>query len=373
MHDSVAPHGVPDPVNTAPSQNRKIEETAWGEITLVPLYLGMAATRIDGMTVNISLLIHDGFHTKDYCTNEFNLSDGENMGDLIKENTIHTIVAYSTSNSARFVGAGVTLGLEEICPGICAHLWRKLDIVCMLLKAQTTPSDTRHMEILPLILTSRRILQHVIPDAERAIRLVEDLREYKDTVHESTWNTVLKYIPEADLEAFRITKTNHNILQGVADPEALSPGGPLAPGGADVVIIDDPHMPALIPLTKKAHPEAKIIYRSRIEVSKDLVEIPGSPQRQVGQWIWGHSLILLLRPRNHLLYPTTEYITQTARFDTSKGIPNVIESYRQLCVCLRMDAPERLPPQLLICGHGAIDDPDAGIVYNETIALLRQS
>ncbi|KAG0635573.1 hypothetical protein HOY80DRAFT_1139794 [Tuber brumale] len=78
------------------------------------------------------------------------------------------------------------------------------------------------------------------------------------------------------------------------------------------------------------------------------------------------------RCKNHLLYPTRDYITQIARFDSSKGIPDAIESYRQLCVCLRTDAPERLPPQLLICGHGAIDDPDAETVYNETIALLRQ-
>ena len=117
-----------------------------------------------------------------------------------------------------------------------------------------------------------------------------------------------RYIPKPNPEAFRITKTNHNILQGVADPEArfdedkqnllnewigsnakrywLSSGGPLAPGGADVVIIDDPQMPALIPVIKKFRPEVKIIYRSHIEVRSDLVDRPGSPQEQVWQWMW---------------------------------------------------------------------------------------
>ncbi|KAG0638084.1 hypothetical protein HOY80DRAFT_1080362 [Tuber brumale] len=467
----------------------------------------MAATRIDGMTVNIGVLIHDGFHSEDYCTNEFTLSDGENMGDLIRESTIHIIVAYCTSNIPKFVGAGVTLGLEEICPrttplGTRTHgdtftdTDEQADSAARECVRSFSPD---HNPALAICFRNK-----VIPDAEGAIRLVEELHEYKDSVRESTGKPVLKYayewcgykdgqtngdaqsapikvaffsatpqgggaalvrhalvpfcsqlgadmswsvyIPEACLEAFRMTKTNHNSLQGVADPEEafsaegqaildiwmrkndesywLSPGGPHAPGGADAVIIDDPQMPALIPLIKEARPEVKIIYRCRIEVRTDLGEIPASPQRQVWQWIWGHVSkadvftshpvstsvprgVLLamvgLMPActdwldglnkplgkgdlrfyhhnlhdfwnecgmNHLLYPKREYIAQIARFDPSKGIPDVIESYRHLCVRLRTDAPEGLPPQLLI--HGAIDDQDAEIVYNETIALLRR-
>ncbi|KAG0635564.1 trehalose phosphorylase [Tuber brumale] len=526
MDDSEAPHAVTNPLDIALSQNGKTEETVWGEIPLVPLYLGMAATRINNKTVKIGVSIHDGLYTKDYCTNELTLSDAENMRDVVMENTIHTIVAYSSSNGAKFVGAGVTLGLEQICPGICAHIWKTLDIVCIVLMGQATQWGTRTHGDTPMDVDEQadsaarecvRCFGHdhnpalaicfrnkVMPDAEGAIRLIENLQEYKDTVHESTWKTVVTYayelrgykngrnngdpqsapikiaffsatpqgggvalmrhallrfcselgvdmswyIPEPDSEAFRVTKTNHNILQGVAHPEArfgaegqailekwmsknaerywLSPGGPLAPGGAGVVIIDDPQMPALIPLIKKARPEVKIIYRSHIEVRKDLVEIPGSPQRQVWEWIWNHvnkadvfishpvstfvpygvplGMVGLMpactdwldglnkplgewdlrfyhhnlhnlcneRKMNHLLYPKRDYITQIARFDPSKGIPDVIESYRKLRVRLRTDAPERLPPQLLICGHGAIDDPDAEIVYNQTIALLRQ-
>ncbi|KAG0129233.1 hypothetical protein HOY82DRAFT_652291 [Tuber indicum] len=77
--------------------------------------------------------------------------------------------------------------------------------------------------------------------------------------------------------------------------------------------------------------------------------------------------------RIHLLYPAREYITQIARFDPSKGIPEVIESYRKLCDRIINDAPEKFPPQLLNCGNGAIDDPDAGLVFAETTKLLKQS
>ncbi|KAG0635588.1 hypothetical protein HOY80DRAFT_1056965 [Tuber brumale] len=113
-------------------------------------------------------------------------------------------------------------------------------------------------------------------DTEGAIRLVEDLQEYEETVHVYTWEAVLAYacelrgykdgqtkgdpqrapikisffsatpqgggvalirhaiirfssqlgvymscyIPVPDGEAFRITEHHHNILQGVSNPEA---------------------------------------------------------------------------------------------------------------------------------------------------------
>ena len=117
-----------------------------------------------------------------------------------------------------------------------------------------------------------------------------------------------RFIPKPSPTVFRITKTNHNILQGVADPDVrftkeaqdkytewitfnamrywLSRGGPLADNGADVVVIDDPQMPGLIPLIKQARPDLKIIYRSHIEIRSDLINIPGSPQEEVWKFLW---------------------------------------------------------------------------------------
>jgi alpha,alpha-trehalose phosphorylase (configuration-retaining) len=66
----------------------------------------------------------------------------------------------------------------------------------------------------------------------------------------------------------------------------LSEGGPLAAGGADVVIIDDPQMPGLIPLIKKHRPNVPIIYRSHIEIRSDLVDVPDSAQKQVWDYLW---------------------------------------------------------------------------------------
>jgi len=65
---------------------------------------------------------------------------------------------------------------------------------------------------------------------------------------------------------------------------------------------------------------------------------------------------------NDLKWPHREYFVQVARFDPAKGIPNVIDSYarfRKLLLAHSPNATEDEIPQLLVCGHGAIDDPDA--------------
>ena len=75
---------------------------------------------------------------------------------------------------------------------------------------------------------------------------------------------------------------------------------------------------------------------------------------------------------NELQWPQRDYIVQIARFDPSKGIPNVVDSYAKFRALLDKDkgsAPEDVP-QLLICGHGAVDDPDASIIYDQISTLI---
>lgn len=76
---------------------------------------------------------------------------------------------------------------------------------------------------------------------------------------------------------------------------------------------------------------------------------------------------------NELKWPVRDYIVQVARFDPSKGIPNVIDSYKRFRQLLKSSgkiANEEEMPQLLICGHGAVDDPDASIIYDQVINLI---
>jgi len=256
------------------------------------------------------------------------------------------------------------------------------------------------------------------------------------------------YVPNPSPSVFRITKNNHNILQGVAPPDLrltqdnkdtfdawilknglrwTAAGGPLAPGGVDIAFIDDPQMPGLIPLIRKVRPGLPIIYRSHIEIRSDLVHVPGSPQEEVWKYLWNNikladlfishpvskfvpsdvpkeKLALLgaatdwldglnkeLDPwdtqfymgefrslcakekMNELGWPQREYVVQVARFDPAKGIPNVIDSYSKFRHLLRDHSPdlsESEHPQLLICGHGTVDDPDASIIYDQVMQLI---
>lgn len=131
----------------------------------------------------------------------------------------------------------------------------------------------------------------------------------------SATNPDSRYVPKPKPEVFRITKTNHNILQGVADPEEhltdkkaetirawteqnarllwLKDGGPLNPpekGGAHLVVVDDPQMPYLCKLAKEAAPDRPVVFRSHIQVRKDLVDDhPDSPTAKVFEWLWSYA------------------------------------------------------------------------------------
>lgn len=55
------------------------------------------------------------------------------------------------------------------------------------------------------------------------------------------------------------------------------------------------------------------------------------------------------------------------------GINSVIDSYykfRNLLKEKSSDLTEEEHPQLLLCGHGAVDDPDASIIYDQVLQLV---
>ncbi|PIL30497.1 hypothetical protein GSI_07197 [Ganoderma sinense ZZ0214-1] len=329
----------------------------------------------------------------------------------------------------------------------------------------------------------------VAVDAGGKIHLIDDIDVYRQAVSKGTWNSVIKladelrekkikmgffsstpqgggvalmrhalirfltlldvdcawYVPNPSPSVFRTTKNNHNILQGVADPNLrltkeskegfdswilknglrwTAEGGPLAEGGVDIAFVDDPQMPGLIPLIKRVRPDLPIIYRSHIEIRSDLVHVAGSPQEEVWKYLWNniqHADMFISHPvnkfvpsdvpseklallgaatdwhdglnkhldqwdsqyymgefrqlcikekMNELGWPARDYIVQIARFDPSKGIPNVIDSYARFRKLMAEKQPDVEPPQMLICGHGAVDDPDASIIYDQTIQLI---
>lgn len=262
--------------------------------------------------------------------------------------------------------------------------------------------------------------------------------------------TRVRYVPNPRAGVFRITKNNHNILQGVesdvtkrltkGDIEQLNKwvkdeakahwtkyGGPLSArdqGGADIVIVDDPQMPSLVKIAKERDPTRPVIFRSHIQVRADLADQQGTPAADIWNWVWdgvkacdvfvSHPVREFV-PNNvtpekvgylpastdwldglnkrmadwdteyymhvfgtqcmsaiqrELDFPNRAYIVQIARFDPAKGIPDVLAAYDELRKVYMKDSKLKDIPQLVIAGHGAVDDPDATIIYDETVAAL---
>ncbi|KAJ6011279.1 hypothetical protein N7451_002691 [Penicillium sp. IBT 35674x] len=254
------------------------------------------------------------------------------------------------------------------------------------------------------------------------------------------------YVPKPRPGVFRVTKNNHNILQGVAQPgERLTTenqqllhewieenarrywtgsNGPLLPpseGGADVIIVDDPQMPGLIPIAKQYAPDRPVIFRSHIQIRSDLIKQPGTPQAEAWEFLWNQIKLAdcfishpvsafvphnvppekvgympastdwldglnkdmrdwdlahygrifnascRLADMTTICYPDNKYIVQIARFDPSKGILDVLDSYEKFHDKLANARPDLVPPKLLVCGHGSVDDPDGAIIYDAVI------
>jgi len=203
----------------------------------------------------------------------------------------------------------------------------------------------------------------------------------------------------------------------------LELGGPLSPrnkGGADIIIIDDPQMPSLVKLAKERDPSRPVLFRSHIQVRADLADKAGTPTSEVWEWIWSHVQdcdVFISHPvrafvpkivtsdkvgylpattdwndglnkhmgswdnqyymhefkaqcfkagMRQLAFPERQYIVQIARFDPAKGIPDVLESYAKFRRSYPDDTPMDSIPQLVIAGHGAVDDPDATRIFTET-------
>src|SRR5260370_13323567 len=106
-------------------------------------------------------------------------------------------------------------------------------------------------------------------------------------------------------EVYYITKTKfHNVLQAVASPEMELTLEDKAVyeawikenasafedvfKQADVIVIDDPQPAGLIPYIKQANPNAKIIYRSHIQIVCSLTTQPVTPQHTTWSFLWNY-------------------------------------------------------------------------------------
>lgn len=166
----------------------------------------------------------------------------------------------------------------------------------------------------------------------------------------------------------------------------------------------------MLPHIRAANPTVKVIFRCHIEVRTDLLHDQSSPCAQVWNYLWSfarHADLFVFHPvacfvpkevpkdRLVVMAPTTDpldglnkylspqdvsfylrmlnriaydqthrrldlksgrgYLIQVARFDPSKGIMELLESYKRMRELLHERGwPLEKTPQLLVTGHGEL-------------------
>lgn len=191
-----------------------------------------------------------------------------------------------------------------------------------------------------------------------------------------------------------------------------------------IIVVDDPQPSGLVPYIKKASPKKRIIYRSHTQLETSLFDNPKNSQSITWNFIWEkikevdffvshpvESFVPKTVDKRKVAFmgacidrldglnkPLTNnqmkyyydlfnkylaelgqtplelkrpYIIQVARFDPSKGIPDVIESYFLLRKMLKNEKVDI--PQLIITGQGSIDDPEGLPILDETLSLIKSS
>ncbi|KAG5461726.1 MAG: hypothetical protein BJ554DRAFT_6032 [Olpidium bornovanus] len=213
-------------------------------------------------------------------------------------------------------------------------------------------------------------------------------------------------------------------LQNV-DRYWADPDGPVA--GADVIVVDDPQSSGMIKRLKEVNRRAKFVYRSHIEVRSDLLRDSFTTQARTWKFLWqsirlcdvfvshpvesfipddvresGMQILkmpAITDPTDGLNKPldkyslnyyhalfnraalengatkadfTRPYFVQISRFDPSKGIPDLVDAYVEFRRSPKTGRFETQQiPQLIITGHGSIDDPEGVSVHKEIMAHIK--
>jgi glycosyltransferase involved in cell wall biosynthesis len=97
------------------------------------------------------------------------------------------------------------------------------------------------------------------------------------------------------------------------------------------------------------------------------------PSEEISWWLSRFNEFLENIPadeRAGLLDLDRPYDIQIARFDPSKGIENLLASHLRFRELLEQ-AGIREAPQLVLVGHGSIDDPDGTVIYDQVLETLK--
>ncbi|KAI5191722.1 alpha,alpha-trehalose phosphorylase (configuration-retaining) [Nematocida sp. AWRm77] len=193
----------------------------------------------------------------------------------------------------------------------------------------------------------------------------------------------------------------------------------------DIAVLDDHQVARLVPLIRKDNPQMKIIYRSHIQIRSELLG-EAEQLRNVWGFLWdalkdadyfiSHPISTAVPPevpREKVVFQpagtdpidglnkecsesiqlyyqnvfnrvcidngetpvdfSSMYIVQVARFDPSKGFPDLLEAYYKLYTKFsETHKDETFSIRLVLCGHGSVDDPENTAIFKQISAIIEE-
>lgn len=440
--------------------------------------LAIPAATYAGMQINDKNLQIAEMHHNEFISYEKTVQESS-----IEEEVLHWLKMEEAERNLRFIAASTQE--QDFTPEFRARLWLEKDIVPLIAKREESGApvtvEDQVKDSISTFAVNDLVKVRLLPDREVVVSELATLEDHRKTTTvgdfhlaqqlarafegkrlvfinatsqgggvalmrhalicylrllgvDAHWHILL---PQKDV--FETTKSKfHKILQAVASPsfELTEEDKELYQiwteenalvldsvfKAADVIVIDDPQPAGLIPFIKTANPNAKILYRSHIQIVAPLVSQEGTPQHKTWSYLWqfiqqadyfiSYPMKMFVPdtvPADKVLYmpattdvldglnkPLSEeqmttylklfnailikegqkpldterpYIVQIARFDPSKGIPDVLDAYRQLRE--RLEVASLPLPQLVIAGNGSVDDPDGIPVLRLIQQMLR--
>lgn len=194
------------------------------------LFVGAAARVISEDIIEVGLSIHDGTYSIDFTVAHVHRQPNETTADSLKRTAKDSIDKFCEEHHGKFIGAGVTSTVRDLCPDIAEYLWRECDIVVMAFDVKTKIEGYTHCEdgshskeeegesggagieigvdeqadsavrkcimhfgpqMMPMLAVGFR--NKVEVDIAGNVQLVHSLESYKKTVSEQTWKCVLHF------------------------------------------------------------------------------------------------------------------------------------------------------------------------------------
>lgn len=96
--------------------------------------MGIAAVKLDGNKVAVSLAAHDTTYLLDFTVEHLQLdAEASSARDVIADYVVDAVQRYEHEHYVKMVGAGVSSIVKDLSPKLCSRLWLEVDVIPVVL------------------------------------------------------------------------------------------------------------------------------------------------------------------------------------------------------------------------------------------------